>query len=699
MSRATWHPMFLMALVCSLMISPTITPSFHAHALDRPWMDRSLSADQRANLLLKQMSLKEKIALLHGGDGPYVGNVPENTRLGIPALKLEDGPGGVADGVTQVTAFPAPIGVAASWDTQLMYQYGQATASEESGKGANIQLAPTVNILRIPQWGRSFESLGEDPYLTAQLAVANIQGIQSQGVIATVKHFAANNQEHDRETVSALVDQRTLHEIYLPAFEAAVKQGHVGSVMCAYNRVNGIYACEQNALLKNILKKDWGFPGFVMSDWQATHSTVASAQNGLDLEMPGGNYYGDALESAVQEGQVSINVLNDHVRRLLRTMFATGLFDTASSGSLQQDVTTPAHSQFARTVAEDSIVLLQNQQQILPLDPTHIKSIAVIGQDGSSAATATGGGSAQVHLPYLVSPLQGIRARAGSEIKVTYTSSSRAAEIAHAADIAIVFVSDQEDEGSDRPDLSLPHGQDKLVQAVAQANPHTIVVLNTGGPVLMPWAHQVQGILEAWYPGQEDGNAIASILFGDISPAGKLPMTFPVQESDLPVNTEAQYPGNNDVADYSEGIFVGYRHYDQQQIAPLFPFGFGLSYTHFSYSNLKISGQLSHQGYVQVDIDVTNDGERDGSEVAQLYIGLPSTRAVPQPPEQLKGFQKIFLPAGQQRHLSFTLDTRSLSYWDTHQANWALAPGTYTVGAGGSSRELQVTGIFTVETP
>ncbi|GCE14088.1 beta-glucosidase [Tengunoibacter tsumagoiensis] len=693
-SLRSTKPFWVLCLVFLLGTTISVYTPLQANAQQRPWLNKALSADQRALLLLKVMTLTEKIDLLHGVAGPYVGNVAANNRLGIPALHLEDGPAGVADGMTGVTAFPAPISVSASWDPSLMYQYGQATANEEAGKGVNIQLGPTVNILRIPQWGRSFESLGEDPYLTSQMAVSSIQGIQSQGVIATVKHFAANNQEYNRETISAAVDERTLHEIYLPAFEAAVKQGQVGSVMCAYNRVNTVYACENSELLNQILKQDWGFAGFVVSDWQATHSTQASAQNGLDLEMPDGAYYNADLLKAVQSGRISRVTIDDHVLRILRMMFTFGLFDETAKGSPNKNVMSSAHTQLARTAAEEGTVLLQNAGQILPLKREQVKSIAVIGEDGSLAAV--GNGSAHVHLPYLVTPLQGIQsAIQGNKIKVTYTSGKKAAQLAKAADVAIVFVNDHEDEGSDRPDLSLPRGQDKLVQTVAQANPHTIVVLNTGAPVSMPWVHQVQGIIEAWYPGQEDGNAIASILFGDVNPSGKLPMTFPVHDTDVPAKTTVQYPGQHGVAQYNEGIFVGYRYYDQQQITPLFPFGYGLSYTTFAYSNLALSSPATATGQVAVNVDITNTGTRAGSEVMQLYVGLPSG-SVSEPPEQLKGFKKVTLDAGQMQHVRFMLDERALSYWNVARHDWALAQGNCTISLGSSSRDIRLQGHFTI---
>ena len=813
-------------------------------------MDTALTPDQRADQLLAQMTIDEKIALLHGANGSYVGNVPANTRLGIPALNLEDGPAGVGDGMTQVTAFPAPIAGAASWDTSLMQQYGQALGSEQMGKGANVVLGPTVNILRNPQWGRSFESFGEDPYLSGQLAVADVDGIQSQNAIATVKHYAANSQEYDRTSVSANIDERTLHEIYLPAFEAAVQQGQAGAVMCSYNRINDVYACEQAELLNQVLKQEWGFPGFVVSDWGATHSTVAAANAGLDMQMPDASFYGAALKTAVTNGQVSMATINDHVHRILRTMFAVGLFDHPTTGSPSNNVASAADAQLALQEDEQGSVLLKNNQNVLPFNTSQIHSIAVIGADASISPKVVGGGSAGVNPPHVVTPLQCITQRAGSGISVQYaqgldangdlpaiptqyltpptgggnglqaqffnnmtlsgnpvltrvdpnldfnwnggspgagvtstqwsgrwsgtltapttgtyaftmtsddgsrlyinnqlvinnwadqalttaggsmqltagqtytiraeyyqdggaseatlgwnipgqgsTLLGQAAQTAQSADAAVVFVNDNESEGSDRSSLELPGAQDQLIQAVAQANPHTIVVLNTGAPVLMPWVNQVQGILEAWYPGQEDGSAVAALLFGDVNPSGKLPMTFPVSASDVPANTPAQYPGINDEAQYSEGVFVGYRYYDKNAITPLFSFGQGLSYTTFSYSNLSVTpSAASSTSNVSVSLDVTNTGSRAGAEVAQLYLGIPSTN-VAEPPKQLNGFQKVMLQPGQSQHITFTLNPQALSYWNTSANNWAVPNGTFQVMVGSSSRDIRLQGNFSV---
>ncbi len=687
-------------MLMSLLLLSGTQVAAHSAVSARPWLATDQTPDQRADALIAQMTLAEKIAMLNGTGGSYVGNIPANTRLGIPALHLEDGPAGVADGMTGVTAFPAPVGIAASWDTALMNQYGQALGAEEYGKGANVALAPTVNILRNPQWGRSFESLGEDPYLTSQMGVADIKGIQSQNVIATVKHYDANNQEYDRGTVSANVDERTLHEIYMPAFQAAVQQGNVGAAMCAYNKVNDIYSCEQPYLLNDVLKTQWSFPGFVMSDWGATHSTLQSAAAGLDMQMPDGSYYGNALQTAVQNGQVSMGTINEMVHRILRTMFADGLFDHPTSGIPSSNVATAAHDQFAQQASAQSTVLLQNTQNILPLASGSISSIAVIGSAASTAPKYTGGGSAGVNPSATTTPLQGITSRTGSGVQIHYVESdaTQAAALAKSSSVAIVFANDDESEGSDRSTLSLPNSQDQLITAVAQANPHTIVVLNSGAPVLMPWANQVQGIVEAWYPGQEDGKAIAAVLFGDINPSGKLPMTFPTSDSQVPANTQAQYPGINDQAAYSEGLHVGYRYYDANNLTPLFPFGYGLSYTSFAYSNIAVSpASGAFNGTVTVSATVKNTGSVAGADVAQLYIAFPS--AAQEPPKILKGFQKVSLAAGQSQTLTFTLDGSAFSYWDTTAHNQVVPQGTFQIMVGNSSRNLPLQASYQLTTP
>ncbi|HEX6445687.1 MAG TPA: glycoside hydrolase family 3 C-terminal domain-containing protein [Streptosporangiales bacterium] len=595
------------------------------------------------------------------------------------------GPGDDPD-VPPATALPAAIGLASSFDPGLAEQYGAVMGQEVTHRGESLLEAPGVNIARVPQNGRNFEYLGEDPYLAGTMVAPEIRGIQDQGVIAEVKHYDANNQETNRNGINEIIDQRTLREIYLP-FEDAVKDGDVGAAMCSYNRVNGPFACEDSFLLSDVLRGDWGFKGFVQSDFGATHSTVPSVRAGIDLEMPNANYYADALKQAVTDGQVSVEQIDTMLVRRFTQMFARGLFDhprTITPIPAQQD------GAVARKIGEQSAVLLKNDHAQLPLDANAVHSIAVIGPYAGAAHTG-GGGSSQVNPLYTVKPVDGIRSHVGSGVSVTYDSGSvidRAAEAARNADVAVVMVGERSSEGRDRPNLSLPGDQDALVEAVAAANPHTVVVVKSGGAVLMPWLDKVPAVLEAWYPGEEDGNIVADLLFGDANPSGKLSVTFPKKEGDFPANTPEQFPGVNGTARYSEGLEVGYRWNTAEHVEPMFPFGFGLSYTTFAFSHLTATPVLAPGpgGRVQVGVDVTNTGDRAGAEVAQVYLSFPS--AAGEPPIQLKGFRKVSLQAGQTRHLTFTLDQRAFSIWHAEGGGWTTVDGTYNIRVGDSSEHL-----------
>jgi beta-glucosidase len=804
-----------------------------------PWVGSQAPVATKVREVLAQMTLAEKISMVHGISGPYVGNVAAIPSLCIPALTLEDGPAGVGDGMTGVTQLPAPVAAAATWSSSDAKQYGDVLGAEDAGKGVNVDLGPTINIVRDPRWGRAFESLSEDPYLAGQIGASEIQGVQSQGVMAQVKHLAVYNQETNRNTPAdnAIVSDRAMQEIYLPAFQTAVSKGGAASVMCSYSTINGTYACQNPYIEKQVLRDQFGFKGFVTSDWGATHSTVPSAQAGLDMEMPGASDYGAALQAAVEDGQVPVSTLNTMVSDILTEMFRFGMFDHAPSGSPSATVTTPAHQAVAQDVAEQGTVLLQNSGNILPLSSSSVKSIAVIGADASTSAQTAGGGSAGVTSSGTVTPLQGITSRAGNGVQVnyaegpapsgalpavpasafasplsaqffnnmtlsgspvatrtdpnvdfnwngqspqsgvnatqwsakwtgtidppatgTYTFSltsddgsrlfingqqvidnwrdqaantetatvsltagqpasievdyyqnggassvtlgwqppgqdpiAQAVATAKSSDVAVVFASDFESEGSDITSIDLPGQENQLISAVAQANPNTIVVLNTGSAVTMPWLNQVKGVLEAWYPGQEDGNAIASVLFGDVDPSGHLPVTFPKSLADVPASTPAQWPGVNGQVQYSEGVDVGYRWYDAKNITPLFPFGYGLSYTQFRFSNIQVTpGQTTSRGQVTVSADITNTGQRAGADVAQLYVGDPATTG--EPPEQLKGFDKVSLAPGQTKRVSFLLSAaQAFSYWDTSASNWAVADGNYKLMIGDSAANLPLT--------
>jgi beta-glucosidase len=671
--------------------------------------ENSQSIEQRVDALIQQLTLEEKIQMLHGARRRgYIGYVPGIPRLGIPELALTDGPAGVRHGPG--TAFPAPVALAATWDRTLAHDYGVALGAETKAKGQNVLLGPMVNIVRVPEGGRNFETFGEDPYLTAQLAVAEIRGIQSQSVLAQVKHYAANNQEKQRHTVSADVDERTLREIYLPAFEAAVKDAQVGSVMAAYNKVNGVYASENSHLLKDLLKGDWGFEGFVVSDWGATHSTVEAANNGLDVEMPGGDFFGDKLLTAVKEGKVSQSTIDDKVRRILRIMTRFGLFERPPKPG---PIDYAAQAQVARRVAQAGVVLLKNEGNLLPLDLNRLRSIAVIGPHADLATTG-GGGSARL-LPFnSVSPLgalvESVGARTtlqflkfvpGNDLSKTDPATTGAGLLADAVqlakecDLAIVFARDFETEGDDRAGIALPDEQDELISAVVKANPRTVVVLNTGCVVLVSrWADAVPAILQAWYPGQDDGRVITDALLGTVNPSGKLPITFPRKREDAGLTTLAQYPGVDGHGAYSEGIFIGYRHFDKENIAPAYPFGHGLSYTTFEYANLKLSrSQIKPGESLSVEVQIKNTGSREGAEVVQLYL-QDEQASLPRPSKELKGFEKVTLRRGQTKVVQISLDARSMSFYDPAQKRWVVEPGKFKVLIGSSSRDIRLTAEF-----
>ncbi|SCE47735.1 beta-glucosidase [Streptomyces sp. DvalAA-14] len=665
-----------------------------------PWVHSTAPIPQRVSQLLAKMTTAQKVTLATGASGSsYVGFTPAIGSLCIPAMNLEDGPAGVADGMTAVTQLPAPVDAASTWDTAAEQSYGQVIGSEEAAKGTTVDLGPTINIDRDPRWGRAFESVGEDPYLNGQLGAANIRGVQSTGVMAQVKHLAVYNQETNRNTPSdnAVISNRAMQEIYLPAFQDAVQQGAASSVMCSYSTINGTYACQNPYLLNTVLRQQFGFSGFVTSDWGATHATAASANAGLNQDMPGNDgFYGGALQSAVASGAVSQATLNSLTSGILTEMFAFGQFDKAPVGSPAQTATSAADQSAATRIAEEGTVLLKNSGNVLPLAAT-TKSIAVIGADASTSPQTDGGGSAGVTSSGTVTPLQGITSRAASSgVTVAYndgSSNSSAASLAASSGVAVVFVSDFESEGSDLGAIDLPSAENSLISAVAAANPNTVVVLNTGSAVTMPWLASVKGVMEAWYAGQGDGTAIASLLFGDTNPSGHLPVTFPTSLSQVPAHTAAQWPGTNGNVQYSEGVDVGYRWYDANNLTPLFPFGFGLSYTSFSFSNLHV-GTLPAGGAATVTATVTNTGTRAGADVAQLYVTDPAASG--EPPKQLEGFARVNLQPGASQTVSFPLTQRNLQYYNAASDAWATSTGSYGVAVGDSGGSLPLTGTLSV---
>jgi beta-glucosidase len=708
--------LFVSVLAVSLRAADTEATS-GTHPL---YLDSNQPLEARVDDLLSRLTLEEKVSLVHGDSSFTVAGVP---RLGLPERYLSDGPLGVREPMSAAletvrlagefsTAMPAGICLAATWNPDLAHAEGEAIGQEARARGKDIMLGPAVNIFRTPLCGRNFEYFGEDPFLSGQIAVGYIHGEQSQDVSSCVKHFAANNQEHQRGSINEEISERALREIYLPAFKAAVQEGGVWCVMGAYNQVNGQHCCENDYLLNQVLKGDWGFKGLVMSDWGGAHSTAECATNGLDLEMgtnrkPDDFYLAHPYLDALQKGELPMAGLDDKVRRNLRVMFATHEFDPGrTNGSLN----TVAHENVSREVAEQGVVLLKNQNALLPLDAAKITSIAVIGENAIRLQDA-GGGSSRVKTFSEVTPLQGIVNRAGQQVNVTFSEgyekngspdlADRAVAAAKAADV-VIYVGglnhDFDREGADRKSYKLPYGQDELIQRIVAANPKTIVVL-VGTPVRMDaWVDQVPAVLQAWYMGMEGGNALAHILFGDVDPSGKLPCTIAKQLDDYPPHALDAYPGTNGVVDYKEGLLVGYRWFDTKQVEPQFPFGFGLSYTTFKYSNLKLLGSAGASpdetnALVTAQFEIQNTGSRAGAEVAELYVH-ENHPDVMRPEKELKGFKKVFLQPGEKQTVSIPLNRTSFACYDPAKHGWVAQKDDFKILVGSSSRDTQLQGDF-----
>ncbi len=822
----------------------------------------SAEFEAQINALLEKLLLPEKVALLSGLDAWNTHPIP---RLDIPSLTMTDGPHGVRATQTEAgrmagraTSFPTGVSMAASWDPELIERVAAALAEETLALGCDVLLGPCVNIVRTPLAGRNFEAYSEDPYLAGRIGVAWVKGLQGKGVGASLKHYACNNQEIERFRGNSIVDERTLREIYLPAFEAVVKETQPWTVMCAYNRINGDYASEHQHLLTEILKEEWGFAGAVISDWSANHTVTASVKGGLDLEMPGpAKYYGDLLTEAVMLWQIDEDEVDESARRILRLLAWAGKLDESAerpSGA----VNTPEHQALARELAEASVTLLKNEDALLPFDETALERVAVIGPNAAEARIG-GGGSSYLEPPYRVSPLEGLRTRLGDDVDVRYAQGcdnfvvlpaldgdalapaqgagpglwgeyfanaelagepvvervdeklefgwynsspaeeisreafsarwtgtltvpesgqytfaltntgharvtldgellaesersagypeaenesavvsrdleaeraykitiefvhdypsrfialtlalartyregeddriAQAAALAAESDVAVIFAGMPkgfESEGHDRPNMALPGPQTELIRAVVAANPNTVVVLNCGAPVALPWADEVPALLLAYYPGQEAGNALAHVLLGDVNPSGKLPVTFPRRLQDNP--TYINYPGYRDVR-YGEGIFVGYRYYDAKDVAPRFPFGFGLSYTTFAYDALEAPERAAIGEEVTVAVMVENTGERAGQEIVQLYVG-DAAATLARPPQELKCFQKVALQPGARARVEFTLDHRAFAFYDPHQGAWVVEPGEFELLVGSSSRDIRARATLVLE--
>jgi beta-glucosidase len=691
MKRIFWILCLALAAGCSTSHQQNGTVMVHG-----PWFKKSLPPEKRAKLLVKQMTLDEKISQIHMMDvREHPREVAGIPRLGVRPFKITNGPLGAGPGDVRgtlpATALPAALALAASWDTNLAAEFGTIAGEEVVAHGDDLIEGPGVNITRVPFNGRNFEYFGEDPFLSARLGVAEIRAIQAQGVIAEVKHFAANSQEDHRKSINEFIDERTLHEIYLPAFEAAVKEGHVAAVMAAYPSVNGEFCCRNTHLLTDILRDEWGFKGFVQSDYTAVTNGVQCARAGLDLSMKP-EHFSDEIKTAITNGVLPESVLNDMVTRRFTQVFKFGIFDHPKT---QMPIPAKEHGAIERSIAEQSAVLLKNRDNILPLDAKAIHSVAVIGRFAGAALTG-GSGSSMVKPLYTISPVEGLTNLLGPNVTVTYnagTNLEEAAALAKSADVALVIAGNRDGEGRDRTNLSLPMNQDLIISNVIAANPKTIVVLKTGGPVLMPWLDQVPAVLEIWYPGEEDGNVMADLLFGKANPSGKLPMTFPKTENETAVSTPQQYPGVNGDAIYSEKLLVGYRWYDAKNIEPLFPFGFGLSYTTFAVTNLTVTPYVTNED-VRVSVDVSNTGSRAGAEVVQVYVAAPINAG--EPPKQLKGFAKVQLQPGETRRVTISLNQRAFSYWNTSFGEWVLAPGAHEILVGTSSRDLPLHASVTI---
>jgi beta-glucosidase len=720
---------FLLAAALGLFgVASTAFAQHHVHGegddkkQDLPWMNKNLSPDERADLVLKEMTLDEKIDLVHGNSMPgwgkqrpnyYLGNggagfVLGVERLGIPIIQMSDAAYGVrssGENGRYSTALPSDLAAAASWDTESACAYGALIGRELRAQGYNMTLGGGVNLTREPRNGRTFEYMGEDPILAGTMVGNRIKCEQAQHVIGDIKHYAVNDQESGRNEVNGIIDKRALRETDLLAFQIGISIGQPGAVMCSYNGVNGDYACENKYLLTDTLKKDWNFKGFVVSDWGGTHSAEKASAAGLDNEEPEDLFFGEKLKDAVKAGRVPMAELDEHVHRILRSEFASGIIDFPRQTSV---VDVEGGFEIARHIAEQSTVLLKNDGGVLPLDGKSVRSIAIIGSHADTGMTS-GGGSAQVDAPgrpnagwqahvwFPPSPLKAVSAKAPSA-SVQFDSGENpasAAALAKNSDVAIVFAYQWTSEGMDLSSLSLPDNQNALIEQVAAANPHTIVVLETGTAVTMPWIDKVSGVLEAWYAGSKGADAVANILFGDVNPSAKLPMTFPRNDADLPHLKVVQPPTESRTdappklrtepsfsVTYDEGLKVGYKWYDAENKPVLFPFGYGLSYTTFGYSDLKVNTGKE----TTVSFTVKNNGSRAGVEIAEVYAALPASTG--EPPKRLVGWSRVKLNAGESKEVTVPVSSAYLSIYDEGAGAWKLVPGSYTIMVGGSSQNL-----------
>lgn len=709
------------------------------------YLDAGRPVEERVEDALARLTLEEKVAMVHAQSKFSSPGVP---RLGIPEFWMTDGPHGIRPEVLwdewdqagwtndSCVAYPALTCLAATWNPEMSLLYGKSIGEEARYRGKTVLLGPGVNIYRTPLNGRNFEYMGEDPYLAARMVVPYVQGVQQNGVAACVKHFALNNHEVNRHTTNAVVDDRALYEIYLPAFKAAVREGKAWSIMGAYNLYKGQHACHNQYLLNDILKGEWGFDGVVVSDWGGVHDTDQAIVNGLDMEFGSwtnglsngasnayDNYYlAMPYLQRIREGKVGIRELDDKVRRILRLVFRTTMNTDRPFGSLNS----PAHYEAARRIGEEGIVLLQNRNNVLPIDLNKTRKIAVIGENAIKMMTV-GGGSSSLKVQRECSPLDGIGQRVGGKAEVVYARGyvgdasgeyngvvtgqnlkdertpeeliEEAVRVARDADY-VIFIgglnksAGQDCEDSDRKGLDLPYGQDAVISALAKVSKKLVVVNISGNAVAMPWVNDVPAIVQAWYLGSEAGSALAAVLMGDVNPSGKLPFTFPAKLEDVPAHSLGEYTGaqSESVIDirYNEGIFVGYRWADKQKkVKPLFPFGHGLSYTTFEYGKPTIDSKvMTAGGTLTVKVTVSNTGAREGQEVVQLYISDKKS-SLPRPVKELKGFQKIKLAPGEVREVSFVIDREALSFFDDARHTWVAEPGRFEAVVAASATDVR----------
>ncbi|MCO4291566.1 glycoside hydrolase family 3 C-terminal domain-containing protein [Solitalea sp. MAHUQ-68] len=685
------------------------------------------NTEEKISRLISEMTLEEKVGMIHGNSSFTSTGVE---RLGIPEIVTSDGPHGVRvehgrdwkvdkDVDDAATYLPTGNTLAATWNPELGYAFGSVLGAEANYRGKDVILGPGINIIRSPLCGRNFEYMSEDPYLISKMVVGYIKGVQDQGISACVKHYAANNEEVDRNTVDVYMSERALREIYLPGFKAAVTEGDVNTVMGSYNKFRGQYATHNDYLVNKILKGEWNFQGVLMSDWGAVHNTIEAAKNGTDLEMgtdlsmlPNPNYnkffMADSLLKLVKDGKVPVSLIDEKVRRILRIMYKTNMIDgKRPAGSFN----TKEHQATALKVAEEGIVLLKNEGNILPLQKS-VKSIAVIGVN-ADRPNSMGGGSSQVKAKYEITPLQGLKNLVGNTTKIEYAPGykiargqkadakliKQAVDLAAKSETAILVVgwthgydySKWDDnaydaEGVDKPNMDMPFGQDELIKAVLKANPKTVVVLTGGGPIdVSQWIDDAKGVLEGWYAGMEGGNALAKVIFGDVNPSGKLPMTFPKKLQDSPAHKLGEFPGKNNVVHYNEDIFVGYRYFDTYNVAPQFEFGRGLSYTTFKYDNLNVT---VNGDKATAKLTITNTGKVAGAEVVQLYVKQEKS-ALKRPEKELKAFQKIFLKPGESKEVVFQLNDEAFHYYNDKVNKWVVEAGNFDLLVGSSSKDIR----------